>query len=62
MSGCGSDLTFIVFVGVVGITSLEHNLLETHTHLMTQNVGLLSLLEKEQSLPNLEITSSFSDS
>ena len=26
------NITFIVFVGVVGITSLEHNLLETHTH------------------------------
>jgi hypothetical protein len=38
--------------GVVGITSLEHDLLETHGHLMTQNVSLLTLLEKQQ-LPDL---------
>lgn len=46
MNGCG-------FLGVVGITSSEHNLLESHTRMMTQNVSLMSLLEKQQ-LPLIE--------
>lgn len=51
------QLVVFIHVGVVGITSSEHNLIETHSHLMTQNVSLLTLLEKQQ-LPELNTETS----
>ena len=41
------SLFFLVYVGVIGVSAVEYNLTDSLSHLMSQNVSLLSLLEKQ---------------
>ena len=38
---------FLWYVGVIGVSTVEYNLTDSLSHLMSQNVSLLSLLEKQ---------------